>query len=351
MNKIISILVLGWLIFGAPASLAAVKIGFVNNNIWLSKDAPVQGDQLKIYVIVVNSDDNDIDGNVTFYDNNAVIGAPVHFVLPGGSSRVMNAPWTAVPGNHQFKSVITDTMSIKADGTKLPIAGNVTTQTEVIFVDVDSDGDGIPNLVEVNNGTNPKTMDSDGDGVNDGDDTQPTNPLVTGGPDTDGDGISDTADSDIDNDGLYNWEETASGTNPKKYDTDGDGTGDKQDAYPLDAKRSAKDIAQTVQAEAGQGLGTSSEAGIIMISDDVEVTGDLNSQEPGEVLGEKIFQEKAAEIIENDKKGAEKQKFFPALSTLTAGAVINILGVISILFLLLALILIVLDKISEKHKK
>jgi len=51
--------------------------------------------------------------------------------------------------------------------------------------------------------------------------------------DTDRDGIADGDDEDDDSDGLEDWLEVSKGTNPRLWDTDGDGVSDKLDDEPL----------------------------------------------------------------------------------------------------------------------
>ena len=78
--------------------------------------------------------------------------------------------------------------------------------------DPDDDGDGLSDAVEGTIGTNPLIVDSDGDGVDDGSDAFPLNPNET--TDTDSDGIGNNLDSDDDNDGYSDSEETNEGTDP-----------------------------------------------------------------------------------------------------------------------------------------
>lgn len=109
---------------------------------------------------------------------------------------------------------------------------------------VDSDSDGLPDALENIIGTDSDNPDTDGDGLSDGAEvlTHRTNPLVT---DTDGDGILDGVEIDLgsnpldrsnesttgngddpDNDGLSSGTERFLGTDPNKFDTDGDGLSD-----------------------------------------------------------------------------------------------------------------------------
>ncbi len=100
----------------------------------------------------------------------------------------------------------------------------------------DKDGDGLPDKMEKEYGTNPKSPDSDKDGLVDSDEifTFHTNPLRV---DTDNDGVSDLdevrkyrtlpTEVDSDKDGLEDGKEVSvHNTNPLKADSDLDGLTD-----------------------------------------------------------------------------------------------------------------------------
>jgi hypothetical protein len=65
--------------------------------------------------------------------------------------------------------------------------------------------------------------------------------------DNDGDGLGDDIDPDDDNDGIPDTQEIANGTNPLKADTDGDGTPDGSDQFPLDPKKQKIELPKTVE--------------------------------------------------------------------------------------------------------
>ena len=88
----------------------------------------------------------------------------------------------------------------------------------------DSDFDGLDDLEEINLGTKPNNSDTDGDSYNDLDDEFPLDPKENG--DNDKDGIGDNADDDDDNDGLADKEEKIYGIDPLNPDTDSDGLAD-----------------------------------------------------------------------------------------------------------------------------
>jgi hypothetical protein len=106
----------------------------------------------------------------------------------------------------------------------------------------DSDVDGLPDGAEVTGSimgylSDPANPDSDGDGISDGQD------LFTNSPqgDQDGDGIPDVTDTDDDNDGVLDVNETYTGAYPstggggtlRLYpDSDGDGVPDGKDYDP-----------------------------------------------------------------------------------------------------------------------
>ena len=243
------ILLAGWFL-AVPAVLAA-NIGFVSSNIWLSDSELLVGDQVKIYSVIVNDSDEPLTGEMVFYDNNVAIGDALSFNLGAfGASKVISTDWSATFGEHRFKAEIVNAYSINNDGSQeLLDESQMSQTTEITYVDVDTDSDKLPDKKEAEKGTDPNDPDSDGDGELDGIDPNPLDARVFAGSDADGDGQSDLVDSDIDNDGLFNWEEEILGTDPKKYDTDGDGVGDKDDFYPVDPSRWEKegdDISATI---------------------------------------------------------------------------------------------------------
>ena len=99
-------------------------------------------------------------------------------------------------------------------------------------------------------GTDPNDADTDGDGTNDTFDTFPLDSSEW--VDSDGDGIGDEADTDDDGDGLNDTEEMSLGSDPLDPDTDDDGVGDNLDAFPLDSSES-------VDSD-GDGVGDNSDA-------------------------------------------------------------------------------------------
>lgn len=107
----------------------------------------------------------------------------------------------------------------------------VITRTETGYsVDfLDSDEDGLPDIFELQLGTNVNEPDSDGDSLTDYQEVYitGTDPIVY---DSVTSGVSD-ADADSDGDGLSNAQEIELGTNPQLSDTDDDGLSDYDEIY------------------------------------------------------------------------------------------------------------------------
>ena len=105
---------------------------------------------------------------------------------------------------------------------------------DYVSCDMDTDHDGIcDNEDNCLSEVNPSQTNSDGDGLGNACDNCPyvSNPDQS---DADGDGMGDACETDNDNDGLTDYEESIFGTNPLLWDTDGDGADDLNDAFPLD---------------------------------------------------------------------------------------------------------------------
>ncbi|MEI7451626.1 MAG: thrombospondin type 3 repeat-containing protein [Candidatus Falkowbacteria bacterium] len=243
MKKIFAIIIISFLVI-LPAHAAV--IGFTSNSLWFTAPKDIlSGETVKIYANIVNGDDGAFEGDLQFYANNEAVGNSIHFSVAPEDSHLISTAWAAKSGDISFSAEISNG-AIYKDGVKqadVVINSVLSNNQEKLFVDVDSDGDGIGDRAEIAAGTDPHKADSDGDGYNDNIDPAPLNSHIFPGPDTDGDGISDKVDTDIDNDGVYNWDEQKNGTDPKKADTDGDGVNDKLDAFPLNPK---KTVANTI---------------------------------------------------------------------------------------------------------
>jgi hypothetical protein len=143
------------------------------------------------------------------------------------------------------------------------------------------------NLVTSGDGCGDNSdTDTDNDGVDDVDDTFPLDPAES--VDTDEDGIGNNADTDDDNDGILDVLEIVNGTNPLAADTDGDGAIDTDlmsvtdddgsstfDLFPLNPNETAdtdNDCPNFNLVTSGDGCGDNSDPETIVDTDGDGVT-------------------------------------------------------------------------------
>ncbi len=193
----------------SPFAVSAARFDLKLMTVVVTPDLAVVSKPVKFYVTVDNVGESDVEGMVMFRDGDTILGGKPISVKAIGNPEEVWMSWTPkTSGNHVISiQVINDTEYPEAS----PV-DNGTTKT--IFVDQDTDGDGIP----------------------------------------------DSQDSDADNDGLSNTQEGTIGTNPLNVDTDGDGVNDKDDYYPLDPKRSKKEVPVPPKIVSGSGTTGSSGA-------------------------------------------------------------------------------------------
>ncbi len=122
--------------------------------------------------------------------------------------------------------------------------------------EIDTDYDGLSDFDELVYSTNPVQLDTDGDGFNDGWEVMSGfNPCVNNM--TDNDSTNDS-NSDPDEDGATNQQESEVGTNPTVSDTDGDGINDGdeilQDSDPNDRADTIPVKWISVTGNLGQGV-------------------------------------------------------------------------------------------------
>lgn len=179
------------------AAQGAADLTISSGDIKFSSPKPLAGDSIRIYASVHNTGQQDARLEVRFFVDSKPLGSdqPTSVVV-GGTSTVF-IDWVPNEGYYQ---VAAELVAISpADG------NNENNRAEVkdFLVNLDSDRDG----------------------------------------------KHDTEDLDDDNDGIDDGVEIINGTNPLKWDTDGDGVGDKEDAYPNDSAKSKKEIPLAPEAK------------------------------------------------------------------------------------------------------
>ncbi len=106
------------------APLTYTNLGFLQGNIWYSKDPFYDGDKVRIYSAVFNSSADDLLGTAEFYDNDTPIGKMDFSVAGGGKIKEVWTDWQATIGNHKISAKI-----IKAQLSKVGGASEIITIT------------------------------------------------------------------------------------------------------------------------------------------------------------------------------------------------------------------------------
>ncbi len=100
MRKFWIILFLIFVVFPAHKIEAqSSNAGFVQGNIWYSKDPFEEGVKIKIYTMIFNPDSRELSGTVTFFDKTTFLGKK-NFIAPAKSVKDVSIDWTATVGDH-----------------------------------------------------------------------------------------------------------------------------------------------------------------------------------------------------------------------------------------------------------
>jgi len=90
--------------------------GFIPENIWYSKDPFEEGDKVKIFTLIYNSDTKPLSGTVFFFDKTTFLGNKT-FNIPGKGMEDISIDWTVSTGNHTIFAQIQNAKYLMPDKT------------------------------------------------------------------------------------------------------------------------------------------------------------------------------------------------------------------------------------------
>lgn len=81
--------------------------GFVEQPIWFSSDAFIEGETISIYTAVVNGSDKTLAGTVEFFDGQTILGSRA-ISVPAKSVKQVSIDWKVTAGTHSISSKLRD---------------------------------------------------------------------------------------------------------------------------------------------------------------------------------------------------------------------------------------------------
>lgn len=126
------------------------NVGFLPSNIWYSKDPFFAGDKIRVYTVIFNGSDSDLEGQVEFYDNNVSIGKTDFSLAGGGRIRDIWINWTATNGNHTISAkIVNPKISAPGEEPRSIIIANAETGTNERVIDFDINKNGVADSKEI----------------------------------------------------------------------------------------------------------------------------------------------------------------------------------------------------------
>lgn len=151
MKKILisfSILCFLGIIFPEQALARTFSAGFSKDQLWFSKDPFFAGDSIVISTLIYNSSLYRMEGSVILKDGTTTVEKRT-FIIEKGASQVVDFPWVATSGNHNFSALIERNQFIS--GTSSVSASSIaTSETAKVkrFADFDINKNGIGDSTE-----------------------------------------------------------------------------------------------------------------------------------------------------------------------------------------------------------
>lgn len=106
------------------ATPAIENAGFVQSNIWYSKDPFYAGDKVRIYTVIFNGSAYDLSGTVEFLDNGVFVGKADFALASGGRVRDLWVDWKATEGKHTINARFANVVSDGPNGKHAAVLGS-----------------------------------------------------------------------------------------------------------------------------------------------------------------------------------------------------------------------------------
>lgn len=150
MKKIFTYIAFIFLAAALPQQVFArtLPAGFSKDQIWFSKDPFFAGDNILISTLIYNSSEYRMEGSVILKDGTSTVQKRT-FAIEKGDAQVINFPWLATSGTHNFSALIernefiTGTSSLTAS----PITTSETAKVRR-FADYDLNNNGVGDSTE-----------------------------------------------------------------------------------------------------------------------------------------------------------------------------------------------------------
>lgn len=116
-----------FILFASPVFSAVPpaieNAGFVQSNIWYSKDPFYASDKIRIYTVIFNGSAYDLSGTVEFLDNGVLIGEAPFALAKGGRVRDLWVDWKATEGKHTINARFINVVSDGPNGKQAVVMG------------------------------------------------------------------------------------------------------------------------------------------------------------------------------------------------------------------------------------
>lgn len=123
--------------FAHASELPISNAGFVQSNIWYSKDPFYTGDKVRIYTVIFNGSAYDLTGAVEFLDNGTSLGK-TNFSLSGsGRAQDLWVDWKASGGSHTITARLVNVIADGPNGKQAVLLPNTETGRSERMIDVD----------------------------------------------------------------------------------------------------------------------------------------------------------------------------------------------------------------------